>query len=44
MSKADLLERATKLKLPASAKMTKAQLVALLSDAKPVKKTTRRVS
>jgi DNA end-binding protein Ku len=44
MSKADLLERATKLKLPASAKMTKAQLVALLSDAKPAKKTTRRVS
>jgi DNA end-binding protein Ku len=44
MSKADLLERATKLKLTASAKMTKAQLVALLSDAKPAKKTTRRVS
>jgi DNA end-binding protein Ku len=45
MSKPDLLERATKLKLDVNAKMTKAQLLALLSDAKaPAKKANRRLS
>lgn len=44
MSKADLMERATKLKLSVTAKMTKPQLVKLLSDAKPAKKSARRVS
>jgi DNA end-binding protein Ku len=45
MTKADLLERATKLKLDVNAKMTKPELVKALSDVKkPVKKTTRRVS
>jgi DNA end-binding protein Ku len=43
MSKAELMERAMKSKLAVSPKMTKPQLIALLSDsAKPVKKTTRR--
>jgi DNA end-binding protein Ku len=45
MTKADLLERATKLKLDVNAKMTKPELVKILADAKkPVKKTARRVS
>jgi DNA end-binding protein Ku len=45
MTKVDLLERATKLKLDVNAKMTKPELVKALADAKkPVKKTTRRVS
>jgi DNA end-binding protein Ku len=45
MTKADLLERATKLKLDVNAKMTKPELVKALADAKkPAKKTTRRVS
>jgi DNA end-binding protein Ku len=45
MSKADLLERASKLKLDVNAKMTKPELVKVLADAKkPVKKTARRVS
>jgi DNA end-binding protein Ku len=45
MTKADLLERATKLKLDVNAKMTKPELVKILADTKkPVKKTTRRVS
>jgi DNA end-binding protein Ku len=45
MTKADLLERATKLKLDVNAKMTKPELVKALSGVKkPVKKTTRRVS
>jgi DNA end-binding protein Ku len=45
MTKADLLERATKLKLEVNAKMTKPELVKILSDVKkPAKKTTRRVS
>jgi DNA end-binding protein Ku len=45
MTKADLLERATKLKLDVNAKMTKPELVKLLADAKkPAKKTARRVS
>ncbi|MGC2485647.1 MAG: Ku protein [Acidimicrobiales bacterium] len=43
MSKADLMERATKSKLAVSPKMTKPELIALLSDtAKPAKRTTRR--
>jgi hypothetical protein len=43
MSKADLMERAAKSKLAVSPKMTKPQLIALLSDSeKPAKKTTRR--
>jgi DNA end-binding protein Ku len=43
MSKADLLERAAKSKLAVSPKMTKPELIALLSDtAKQAKKTTRR--
>ena len=45
MTKADLLERATKPKLDVNAKMTKPELVKALADAKkPAKKTTRRVS
>jgi DNA end-binding protein Ku len=45
MSKADLMERASKLKLDVNAKMTKPELVKALADAKkPAKKTTRRVS
>jgi DNA end-binding protein Ku len=45
MSKADLIERATKLKLDVNAKMTKPQLVKIVSDAtRPVKKSARRVS
>ena len=45
MTKADLLERAIKLKLDVNAKMTKPELVKALADAKkPAKKTTRRVS
>jgi len=43
MSKADLMERAAKSKLAVSPKMTKPQLIALLSESeKPAKKTTRR--
>jgi DNA end-binding protein Ku len=43
MSKADLMERATKEKLAVNSKMTKPELIALLSDStKPAKKTTRR--
>ena len=45
MSKADLLERAAKLKLDVTSKMTKPELVKILSNAKsPVKKSARRVS
>jgi DNA end-binding protein Ku len=45
MSKADLLERASKLKLDVNSKMTKPELVKILSNAKsPVKKSARRVS
>jgi hypothetical protein len=45
MSKADLLERAGKLKLDVNSKMTKPELVKILSKAKsPVKKSVRRVS
>lgn len=45
MTKADLLERASKLKLDVNAKMTKPELVKALADAKkPAKKTARRVS
>lgn len=45
MTKADLLERATKLKLDVNAKMTKPELVKALADAKkPAKKSVRRVS
>ncbi|MGH3732443.1 MAG: Ku protein [Acidimicrobiales bacterium] len=45
MSKADLLGRATKLKLAVNSKMTKPELVKILGDAKkPLKKTARRVS
>ncbi|HEY1761084.1 MAG TPA: Ku protein [Acidimicrobiales bacterium] len=45
MTKADLLERAARLKLDVNAKMTKADLVRAVSDAKPAaKKSGRRVS
>ena len=45
MTKADLLERANKLKLDVNAKMTKPELVKILADVKkPAKKTARRVS
>jgi DNA end-binding protein Ku len=45
MTKADLLERAGKLKLDVNAKMTKPELVKVLADAKkPMKKTARRIS
>jgi hypothetical protein len=45
MTKADLLERAARLKLDVSAKMTKSELVDAVSNAKPtVKKSTRRSS
>jgi DNA end-binding protein Ku len=45
MTKADLLERASKLKLDVNAKMTKPELVKALANAKkPAKKTARRVS
>jgi DNA end-binding protein Ku len=45
MTKADLLERASKLKLDVNAKMTKSELVTILTEAKkPAKKTARRVS
>lgn len=45
MTKADLLERATKLKLDVNAKMAKAELIKVLAHVKkPQKKTTRRVS
>lgn len=45
MTRADLLERAPRRKINVSAKMTKAQLIQALSDAKPAtKKSGRRVS
>jgi hypothetical protein len=45
MTKADLLERAARLKLDVNAKMTKAELAAAVSNAKPAtKKSARRGS